>query len=74
VFFHRAKAGVNETNLEASRRELTMAYQTFPWNKWIESLRQGEPELFLAGLQRAVFGNAYFKGKRARDIEVEYAE
>lgn len=51
-----------------------MAYQTFPWNKWIESLRQGEPELFLAGLQRAVFGNAYFKGKRARDIEVEYAE
>ena len=52
---------------------MTMPYQTFPWSSWIESLKRGEPELFLEGLRKAVFGSVFFRGKNDRDIYAQYA-
>jgi hypothetical protein len=51
-----------------------MAYESFPWNSWIDSLEEGNSLLFFNGLRKAVFGCGFFKGKTDAEIYQQFGE
>lgn len=51
-----------------------MAYETFLWNSWIDSLEEGNSLLLFNGLRKAVFGCSFFKGKTDAEIYQQFGE
>jgi hypothetical protein len=49
-----------------------MAFVSWPWNEWLESLRGGDEQPFLEGLKRAVVTHRRLRGKSAAVLNNEY--
>jgi hypothetical protein len=49
-----------------------MQYKTFPWNQWIDLLRNGDAVPFFEGVKKAVY--AGFRGMKASEVRRQYGD